>query len=254
MNAFFRLPVNVNVPGLVTINAASVRPLSNVSPGPEPDSLDHWIFGDSTSSLDGIAQGTGLTLVGDVAFERNYAIIDSGQAGLVSEFPDLAIQTICAVVKINPILSNGGKLIFGAMTATNGDGGSAAFFSGSVEEYFFATARGTSQNNQSQNWGTQKSPGDWVFIAVAEKLDASPRSYTAYVGGIGYSSLSAPANKTVSANDLAFGQAYYTSPSFANSTLSIAEGIIFDTYKTPVELAEIYERSRLRMLNREISL
>lgn len=254
MNAFFRLPVNVNVPGLVTINAASVRPLSNVSPGPEPDSLDHWIFGDSASSLNGIAQGSELTPVGDVTFERNYAIIDSGQAGLVSEFVESSVQTICAVVKINPILTNGGKIIFGTLTEQNEDGGSGAFFSASVEEYFFATARGTSNSNQGPNWGTVKSPGDWVFVAVSEKLDGTPRLYTAFVGGIGSSNLSAPGNKDVSAREIAFGQAYYNSSSFATSTLSIAEGIIFDTYKNPTELAEIYERSRLRMLNREISL
>lgn len=256
MNAFIRLPITVNRPGLAQLPAESVRPLANIAPDPPDEATDEWLFGGSAASLVGVKASNALTLVGSVTYQANYAELAGGKSGLIMPWLDAGLQTQYAVVQIPAPVTNGGKLILGALTPTAlGDGGSALFFGAAdSDQKVYVTVRGAVNSGSTQTYNGVYSVGDWIFVALAENLGGSNRELRSFIGGRGATEHTAAAEKQLFGDKVAFGQAYYEATSFAATPLKIAAAGYAPSCLSAAALQDLYVRTKLRLLMRGIEV
>ncbi|MGT2433523.1 hypothetical protein ACU4HD_40805 [Cupriavidus basilensis] len=251
-NLFIQLPFSVADASLPTIAPADIQLLSN----PETDSLEHWLLGASDASLTGIKSGQLLTKQGSAQTYNAASIVLPGWGGaLVSSIPDDLTSTVCAVIK-RPVqsVSTDGVVAFGAFGSISSQKGSGLTIPNS-------TSMSTVQYDATPSasvvpWGSV-AQGSYVFVAMAEQLDAasSPKQTLLYIGGGNKTTTASTTSRAASvARNLAFGNAAFDNASYKTVPLELCEAIVFNRPLTTAELDAVYFRSRVRMAGRGITI
>ncbi|KAB7782180.1 hypothetical protein [Methylorubrum populi] len=243
---FFRLPFAIASATAPVLPANSVKSLFPT--GPEFDADAHWLLGGSAASLVDVVSGRSLIPAGAApTYGTNFVTTaDSNASGLLSPFDDAVEQTVCTVFQRPSV--GGDAVIFGSLTSSSAAGGNGALMltSGALQ----AQTRGYTAEPVSVAQSAATAAGTWYFLAIAQT--ATERRIVR--GALGTAIITA-GTKTLATpmRKVALGNGGYGSSSFLKG-LSAAEFINYSRGLTVDEMAAVYERSKLRMADRGITV
>lgn len=177
--------------------------------------------------------GTGVT--GGVGYVQPDGVAD----GLVTQTPDADVQTQCYVVRVAHT-----TIIGGTLEISNTNDGSSCYF---IDHELRYNARGLPTQAVVDNTLVAN---EWIFVAISEKIGSTQL----FRGGEGEHATNVGFTRGVSSRLSVLGSSLYQSSAFSHRPL-IAEYIAFPgVAKTLPELRAIYERSKIRMAARGITL
>lgn len=215
----------------------------------ETGAQGHWFFGTDYTGYDDLVSGQTLTplIPSAVSLGTGTLTISDGSGagdamrGLETGFAQAAEQTICLVASPEA----GNRIMGGNLTTSNGSG---IFMQGTGLR---VNARARPHNNVTlEDPVSQTAP----FIFLAHAISATA-NWVAYRGGdTPVVQTGGPINPAVdTSNPIGIGNTVYASGSFTAGG-SYAELIVFNSYKTETEIAEIYARSKTRLAARGVTV
>jgi hypothetical protein len=237
------LDARVTIPGAPVIDAA---PAFAYVPAPEPGA-QHWLFGGSDSSLlrFGGSTGTLTPQAGTHVYGSNYVEVQAYAQALVSNFMDQTTQTHIAVVRYQPVASKN-VLILGNIDANVNGWGMWIDSSGLVSTIL----RNNTPALVNHGAPVGVAVGDYMFIAQSLWLEGGVTHFRTCVAGQVYEGAWTGV-RPVATRAAALGNATQPSATYTPTPTRFAEYIAFPgVTKTAIELADIHERTRRRMLAR----
>ncbi len=223
--------------------AAGVESAKIKSSVAEVDSQAHWLFGSDNPTNADLVSGLIATGTPSV-INSNSVLLGGALQGLDSQIQDAAQQSVFGFVR-NP--SSVVSVMFGTLMPFPSDAGVAALVN---------TPGDWRANNRDGSMGLQTLLNDttnteFVFIGWSFDSVAGEGIYYAGTQGGSFTYTESGATITTSQRTQAIGNLYYDSPGFEGDT-EVGEFMIFPRYLTLAEIEEVYQRSLLRLLGREI--
>lgn len=260
MNIFTRLPYDVpETIGLVSPNEIiGYEQLIELTQAPESEAYEHWTFKDGLVGL--VGQKQLIPVAGTVPSVANGVLTLSGISTATKKFmnsdlinPTQNGFTICIVAKTSLSLS-GDVALAGYQTAQAGTAS------------IFASANNAIKGN-AINLGFGTAPTiavpstDWFFAAASYSNAAlvvrnlAVASATTELSTNTFTGTGSIVNPSGADGITSVGiGASYANSGLADIDIEYAEFIIFNSSKTNDELAEIYQRSKIRMQVKNIDI
>lgn len=242
------LPVK-SAKALPTIDMTQTQAIFGISP--EAGARGHWLLGSDYPTYIDLINGRALLKRSggaDPTVGPNSLSVAGVINSMLTPFLDALVQTQCIVFKrINTVAS---QSLFGTRLGSALDGSGAVVSStGGGTGINFRCATNVIQNI---SFGGNTTVGQFFFAALAEDHSGASRRSIAYIGGIGANeALAQPNLKQASALNIAAIGGYFNGYS---DTVEAAEVISFDSFKTTADLDAIYQRTKLRMAQRGVSV
>nr|CAK6596883.1 tail fiber protein [Klebsiella phage vB_Kpn_K21lambda1] len=240
----------------------SVEPVPSVL---ESSATAHWLFGyESTSYASRVGYKT-LTPQAAPEFNSNYISVPAWGGALMTDIPDAAEYTVCAVVRVpeqDPLTDcvviygtqNGYSLRDDDDTYT---GNQLSMFSDRDDRRWIRSKQ-SGYRGTSRHYPTLQPPvGQWIFVSHVVKLGGNGMRYQAMgVGGEEYQMLrEADADRLIlSGRNIAIGNGWCDNAMFKTKNLDIAEFIYFDRPLSAQQVQAVYRNSRQRMAERSLNL
>lgn len=252
---FIRL--GVSLPGLTgpVLDASKVTPIFPVPL--EDDAADQWVFNTGDSScLTGLVNqtvlspnGTAPTFSGDFLTIADYIWSGSGAVtpgGLRTGVTDSANFTIMVAFRAKATVdAHTSTVITGSMSETAGVGGSAVyktFVNSSSPNNNVPNARTRPGSNHLLG-STPLDPSAWYIACISGD---GAGNYTYYIPNLA-DPLTEAVSKTVSANKLSFGNAYWHFTDGISAGIDLREGVVWNGIgKSVAEMDAVAARIRLR--------
>ncbi|MEQ4876399.1 hypothetical protein ABN151_12640 [Klebsiella oxytoca] len=231
-------------------------PLSTISAAEnvESDALEHWIFGTGDAALTG-RNGNHTLSPQNVthAWSKNYVEIPAWGGALVSDVPDSLEYTRCAVVRYDGVK---GVSVFNNSDYALSIGGGRFVITSETKTGDAMKVVCVEKGLDTQGWYIPASAGDWIFIALTERLSDTGASCTRsiFIGGQAPLDIREPDNKIrpLSTLPLAVGNAFSDNTNYKTNPLAVAETVVYDIALSPTELQALYERRKQAMAARGI--
>lgn len=244
MNLFTVLPVTTKDSSLPQLNPADVRLFGDAEYG----ASGHWLLGGGASSLTGITASKSLLSEGDVSpvWSGDYVTLNGYQAGLTSPSLDSedGLDSFCLVFKTQGSVNS--DVVLGNASTTSGDGGFFVATNASGELYI--TARGTFDNRVI---ATGILPNSWYFISISRNFSGDSKELNYFVGGISTGQTLGTGVYIPNADNMAVGNINFNN---ASRPMDYAEFITYSRVISTEEMNSIYERSKVRMSDKGISI
>lgn len=230
----------------------------NELPPVESDAWEFFALDGTNDSLTGTLNNRSLTKQNTVTSGADFftlAIGSNVKNALVSTFSDNRIQTQAMVIRFETLPTNSLQIPFiaGSMSNTAGSGvyldpGSSL----SMRRNFRPSITVTEQLYASLG-------NKWIFVAFSENGDGSQMVSTLFCSNGTTSPYSVERTdaiaKVLAPTGIGVGHVNYVTPAERPTlNMDVAEYAIFDTAKTPAELAQMYVRAKRRMAERGIVL
>lgn len=219
--------------------------LSLLVPG-EQETYSHCLFGPASGSINSIVGTNHLSLQdGAPTYQTNYATLTARDA-LLSTLADSDTQafTACIAFRIASSVS-GIKMLFGNLSNPIANGRAVYSSNGTL---IFRTGDGANQNLT----GMTAVADAWHWLAVGHDPDSATDSLIAYADGQALTFNYDSSSYVVGATNLAVGDSTYSSAGL--TPVDYAEAVIFDSLLTADDLAGVYNRSKIRLGGRGITL
>lgn len=236
--------------GTYTVSALSEAAASPIviSSGPvgavAEDSMDaHWLLGPDTASLDDLKAGARLMpgpAGAGATFEANAVRIQGLGRGYLSDVPETADFTFCAVVQRSAVPS----ILGGTLTPQSGAPGWTVF-TASTDDLTVTRNAGSSPVVDGAM------PAGYVFVGVSLSAAGDCVYFRGDQAGSVVTSLSEARGALANAPH-ALGGVYYNS--IFNNDFRCAELMLSTGFTPAVALENIYQRSITRMADRAITL
>jgi hypothetical protein len=226
-----------------------IAPPPPASEGPEMDSYEHWLLGPDNTSLLGLAHGRSLTSLGTEAYSSNSLEI-SQSVSMDSTLIDPQFVTMVAVIRrYNP---SGRVSISGNLYDGFGGGDGGVEINISPGPTFGMSAF----NISLQDWSTDPvtipgANGDWIFVAASTTGWGNFRMRSFVGGSGGYSDLGPTGQNRQPTFSRPIRLGHYWSPT---ATTDVAEFILYDRALDISEMQAVYNRSKLRLADRGITV
>ncbi len=222
----------------------------------ESDALEHWVFGVSNDSFAGLNGRHNLIPQGiNHAFSKNYVSLPAWSGALVSDIPDSLEYTRCAVVRYDGIK---GVSLFNNSDYGLSIGGGRFVITSETKTGDALKVVCVEKGMDTQGWYIPASVGDWIFIALTERLSGTGASCSRsiFIGGQPPLDIREPDNKIrdLATYPLAIGNAWSDNANYKTNPLVIAESIIYDIALTSSEVQALYERRKQAMAARGIKI
>jgi hypothetical protein len=234
---------------LLAFNAVLAFP----PPALETTAWEHWIPQDGPASLTGLIGGKPLTPVTPPAWSAKAVICPADAPGylngLDTHFPEAFSATICVVIKRPPFdgetyITGNGNVLDAAVTALMVR--DIAPYDLTIFGKTFASPGGATALAPWAEAGI--AVGEWCFVAFQSDADMPKGWIGPASSGHGINSPKLPNSRPVM-----IGNGYHHSPEAAKK-LEVAEVIIFDTTLPFSELTSVFQRSKLRMAEKGITI
>ncbi|EPZ1175235.1 hypothetical protein ACXKL1_001008 [Klebsiella oxytoca] len=227
-------------------------PVENV----ESDALEHWVFGVSNDSLLGLNGRHNLTPQGiNHAFSKNFVTIPAWGGALLSDIQDSLEYTRCAVVRYDGVK---GVSVFNNADYALSIGGGRFIITNETKTGDALKVVCVEKGLDTQGWYIPAAIGDWIFIALTERLSDTGASCTRsiFIGGQVPLDIREPDNKTrdLATYPVAIGNAWSDNANYKTNQLVIAESIIYSVALSPTEIQSLYERRKQAMAARGIKI
>ena len=224
--------------------AAGVESAKIKSSVAEVGSQAHWLFGSDNPTNADLVSGLIATGTPSV-INSNSVVLDGNLLGLDSQIPDAGQQSVFAFVK-NPASTTS---ILGGTLMTSADDPATGVSA-------FVNAAGDWRVNNRVGVGMETlltDPTNTEFVFIGWSFDAVAGEAIYYVGtqGGSFTYTESGATITTSSRTHSIGNLYYDSAGFDGDT-DASEFMVFPRYLTLPEIEEVYQRSLLRLLGREI--
>lgn len=218
--------------------------------GGEEGALAHWLFGTDNPNYESLINSSDVLSPNGLTPTLNTNSVttpDGGFNGLISTFPETLALTLVVVCDVR---DTDKSFIFGNYGSTS-PRGIVAFYNGNNIVSFNADNNGHSLHSRTKSLILT----DKVFIAYTTDASGNWLEYLGDTGGADtYSGTDArTAGNMNSSINLGIGNLGFSGSAFDNG-LTFYEFIIYDGVKTSTEIGEIYERSKVRMSNRGITI
>lgn len=226
--------------------AAGVESAKINSSVAEVDSQAHWLFGSDNPTNADLVSGLIATGTPSV-INSNSVLLGGALQGLDSQIPDAGQQSVFGFVK-NPS-SSPVSIAFGTLMTSSDDPSTGV-------SAFVNVAGDWRVNNRAGSMAMQtllNDPSTTEFIFIGWSFDSVAGEGIYYVGtqGGSFTYTESGATITTSQRTQAIGNLYYDSAGFEGD-IEASEFMIFPRYLTLAEIEEVYQRSLLRLLGREI--
>jgi hypothetical protein len=224
--------------------AVTITELSSLA---EAESSAHWLFGVDNPTNTDMRNAISTTGSQPANFSDGFVRLREGDAGsgLDTGIAEGVAQTICVVFRRHSAAS---QVIAGTLGSTgNGMYVGCHFYS----SCFSLLLRGTPVNVKTDDrYDFENQERKFAFAAYS--LNHTTGDYLIFSGKDGSNDVqTGNAATTQSPRTIYIGNGYYGS---FNGQIDVAEAIIFDFALTQQELADVYDRSQVRMAGRNISL
>lgn len=215
----------------------------------EADALGHWLFGSDNTALEDELTAATLSLAGVApsfdaggSSDAREVVLQGAGSGLISPISDRATYTICGVVQY---AAPGNIFFFGNCDETTNGAGLFGAAPGNVR------FRTDYSGGKTLDTLIDPFPSVPVFIAYTRLASGQIR---VFLGGASPTVVTTTGQAAaVLGAPLGFGDSYFGNPALTG-TVRLSEGMIFDGEKSVSELTAIYERSKLRMAARNVSV
>lgn len=235
-----------------------IIPLTSVTPAEsvESDAREHWIFGVGIDCLSGLNGRHNLNPQGvNLAFENNHVTLPAWGGALVSDIPDSLEYTRCAVVRYDGLK---GISLFNNSDYALTIGGGRFVITSETKTGDAMKVVCVEKGMDTQGWYIPAHPGDWIFIAVTERLSDTGASCarSIFIGGQAPLEIREPDNKIrdMAAHPLAIGNAWSDNANYKTNPLVIAEAIVYDTALNSDEIQALYVRRKQAMAARGLNV
>lgn len=248
--------------GYTISREGSVEPTPSVL---ENDSVGHWLFGYENTSYKSRTSDRVLTPQSKPSFNTNYILTLPWNGALISDIPDAAEYTVCAVVRVpNQASLTDNVVIYGTQNgyALRDDdntykGNQLSIFS-DRDDRRWLRSKISDYRGTSRNWLSSPPPvGEWVFITHVVRLTGTGKRYQVIrIGNGPWQELREPDSDRISLSgrNIAVGNGYCDVAAFKTKGLEIAEFIYFDRALMENEVTNVYNNSKIRMTERSINL
>lgn len=232
----------------------------------ESGAKSHYVLGLSHGSSYVNNAGPGFDLVpgGVVAEVSENSLIVAPSAALDTGVAIGSSVTVCAVFKTCPDVNGAGNMpiaVFGASAGKDRvdregaviDGGIALYTQSNgagVSLYGNANYRPSGAKSGGSTQAIPVNPDEYIFAAYSVSSDHSEFYHPNSVNSVEFSSFPVGDPGITTGHTLHVGNRYYHGSLL--SVAEVAEVVIFDGVKTQSELSEIYQRSKVRMVQRGI--
>jgi len=222
---------------------------------PEAGAVDHFLFGGSEASLVGLKGRSTLTAANPssppVYAPASLTLSAGGRNGLLSPMLEPDAYTLCCVVKYT--VDALGRMLFGTSQGGSGDGKGFALLNDNLGS-FSALMRPNGNRTPISRTLLVDLLGSWVFVAFG--VDAQGNRFRTFVGGVNPVELVNATQYARSDRVISLGNAHYESSAGVNYKAAgeYAEFIQFQGYLDQPSLQAIYQRSKLRLAARGITV
>jgi len=226
--------------------AAAVEVAKDQSSIAEVGAQAHWLFGSDNPTNADLVDGL-LALGTPVSTSSNSVVLDGDILGLDSQVIESTTQT---VLMFSRRVETGGTAIFGGTLQTTNDDintGAAAFVSAGGD--WKVNNRASTMGNVTLFTNTAQE-----FCMIGWSFDAINGDAIYFAGtqaGV-FTDITASAVISTSTRTHGIGNLYYDTPTGFDNNTEHAEFLVFPRALTLQELEEVYERSLLRLIGREV--
>lgn len=240
----------------------------NVEPTPsvlETTAVGHWLFGYEATSYTSRVSSQVLTPQSTPVFNKNYVSLAAWGGALISDIPDAAEYTVCAVVRIPTQASETDRVVVYGTTDGYSQRDDDNTYSGVQLSLFsdrdtrrWLRSKVSGYRATSRRYPADISPvGKWLFVSHAVRVAGAGKRYQLIsVSGNNYNMLREADSDRVklSGRNIAVGNGYCDSATFKTKQLDIAEFIYFSSALTIDQIRTVYFNSRQRMAERSLNL